>query len=734
MLLLALVSAVAVASPLVARAQGQRSVETPGGEVSVVADRFEQIGPDNLLVATGNVEITRGTARLVADRVEINRATGDAVAIGRAIFYDGDDRLTGDRIEYNINTGTGVVYQGDVHTAPYYRLTGERLERLGEGVYRVHRGMFTTCEDEPPTWSFRFGSGTADIEDFVYGSNASFWVRTVPIIPYFPFFAAAIRTERQSGFLAPQVGTSSKKGFYSEIPFFWAISDSQDATLTPAAYSNRGFGGALEYRYLLSKDLRGRLNGFFVDEVFRSGDLRGFGSVKQDWQIQPGLSLRADLNAVSDDQVLRDYQSALALRAAQRADSNLFLTKTWTNWSFISRLYWYQDLTTVRPVELQRVPELVLSGVRQGLPGLPNVLYQTDASLVNFLRYQGSDGVRFDLHPVLYRPIPLAGYATVTPFVGGRVTAYSTTVTGEHTPVGGGSAVEDTNGEPIVRELLEFGGDVQSRLSRVYELGGWAGLDRILHAVEPRVNYIKIIGNNFHNMPQWTQLIDHIPEANWVEYSLTNRIRGRTIGSDNTEASRLDLFTLVLASGYDIAKDELGNVAGDLTVQPSPLFRVHGDLSYNVMGDGLQGYSTDVTLNVPRVTASVGTRYVRRPSVVAPYYIQIANTFNGGNGPPSNQATYFLQGQTSVEVWRNLVLHAKTNYDLRTTSNVETRFGVDFKFDCWAVTLEYVRRSPDRPGANPDNEFRFSLNLLGLGQVVSSRVGAGGSDSEPRFK
>src|SRR5262249_9187995 len=99
-----------------------------------------------------------------------------------------------------------------------------------------------------------------------------------------------------------------------------------------------------------------------------------------------------------------------------------------------------------------------------------------------------------------------------------------------------------------------------------------------------------------------------------------------------------------------------------------------------------------------------------------------------------NQASHFLQGQTSVEVWRNLVVHAKTNYDLRTTSNVETRLGADFKFDCWAVTVEYVRRSPDRPGASSDNEFRFSLNLLGLGHVATTGVGVGSADSEPRFK
>src|SRR2546422_4496971 len=31
--------------------------------------------------------------------------------------------------------------------SPSYRIAGERLERVGEGVYRVRRGIFTTCED-----------------------------------------------------------------------------------------------------------------------------------------------------------------------------------------------------------------------------------------------------------------------------------------------------------------------------------------------------------------------------------------------------------------------------------------------------------------------------------------------------------------------------------------------------------------------------------------------------------
>ena len=731
--ILLLVSVALASSPSVAPAQAPVTVQTAGGEVSVVADRFERIGPDNLLVATGNVEVTRGSARLLADRIEINQATGDATAYGRVIFYDGDDRLTGQRIDYNIKTGTGVVYQGEAHAPPYYRVLGERLERIGDNVYRVRRGVFTTCEDEVPTWSFHLGSATADMEDLVYGTNASFWVKGLPIIPFFPFFAAAIRRERQSGFLAPQVGSTSRKGLFAEIPFYWAISDSQDATVSFNAYQKLGFGGAAEYRYVISQEQRGSMGGFGVYETFKRGEVRGYGSIKHEWQIVPGLALRADLNAVSDDFVLKDYTSELHQRSALRAESNFFITKTWTNWNLVGRVYWYQDLTIDRPVELQRAPELILQGVRQPLPGLPGFLYQVDTSAVNFLRYVGSEGVRLDLHPVLSRPIPLAQYLTLTPFVGGRVTGYSKTVTGIEYPLTG-PAIEITKDEARVRELLEFGADGETQLSRVYALNGWGGLSAMLHSLEPRARYIRVVGNNFYSLPLWTE-IDQIPEASWFEYSVTNRLRGKTVSSDGAEATRLDLARLVLANAYDFEARRFGNFAADLTLQPSSMLSLHADASYDVKGDGLQAYTADMTLMVPRVTGVVGLRYNRQPAVSIPYFVQVPGTFNHGPEVPVASSINFLQGRLSVDVWRNLVVRLETNWDLRTDTFVESRFGLDFKFDCWALTAEFVKRSRDiATGQTADDEFRFSLHLLGLGNVLSTKMGASMLDSGPRYK
>src|SRR2546427_9402505 len=113
-------------------------------------------------------------------------------------------------------------------------------------------------------------------------------------------------------------------------------------------------------------------------------------------------------------------------------------------------------------------------------------------------------GPPIDVHPLVSRPIPLAGYLTVTPFVGGRATAYSTTVTGSHVPVGGGPPIEDTNGEWRGRELLAYGRDAASRGAPGFSLGGRGGGSARLPSREPRARYIPLVRPHLYSLPHWS--------------------------------------------------------------------------------------------------------------------------------------------------------------------------------------------------------------------------------------
>ncbi len=682
-------------------------IQQDGGEVTVVADQMQQVGgTSNLLIATGNVEIVRGVTRLLADRVELNRDTGEAIAQGKVVFYDGQDRLVGERIDYNLRTGTGVVYNGSAFSAPYYRLGAQRMDRVGESVYELKGASFTTCEeDDPPPWSFRVGSGTADLNDIVWGRDASFWVGRVPLLPWFPFFAAAIRRERQSGFLFPQFGVSSRKGFFARIPYYWAIDDSQDLTVSLDVYANRGFGTTAEYRYIMSENAQGQLNGFLVHEAFRDGDTRAAGTYRHAWQITPNVAFKVDANGVSDDHLLREYADRLSDRAQQRAETNVFISKRWDTWNLVGNVLWYQDLTTSRPVELQRVPDIRLTGLRQpvpgipGLPGMPGLLYETEASATYFIRDVGSDGARVDLHPRLFYPIPVAGLFTVTPFAGGRATYYDKRVVEERLTRVGGFLVEETEDDRHVRLQAEGGVELESRLSRVWAMEGTWGLNALQHTIEPRIQWLEIRGLDQKANPQFDKAIDDIGKTSQVAYSLTQRLNAKTVSGANEEPVRWEAARLTVTQIFNLLPDAdqpFKDLFSELIVRPNQYFGLRGVGQWNVYGMGLRTANADVFANFKDVvTVSAGARF---SEIGSPF-----TTVTGG---------------VVTKLGSHMNVRATTEYDVLNGTKVENRVGVDLHFQCWAILLEYVDRHKS------EDEFRFSVNLLGLGQT-GTRFGTG---------
>src|SRR5207244_1391538 len=169
---------------------------------------------------------------------------------------------------------------------------------------------------------------------------------------------------------------SSFGGFGVETPFFWAISDSQDLTISPFVFERRGAGLNADYRYFLSATNTGEMRGFYLREGSRDDQQRGWGNVYHDWKIDSGLFFKADVRMVTDDNVFRQYGDPLHQRTQLRTESNVFLTRSWTSWNLVGNAFWYQDLTTTRPIELQRLPEVSLIGVRQPIPGVPGTLWE----------------------------------------------------------------------------------------------------------------------------------------------------------------------------------------------------------------------------------------------------------------------------------------------------------------------------------------------------------------------
>ena len=70
--------------------------------------------------------------------------------------------------------------------------------------------------------------------------------------------------------------------------------------------------------------------------------------MQHDWRITPSLAFKVDSTVTSDDRIFRDYADRLTERSRLAAVTNVSLTKSWTNWSLLGQVLWYQDLTTNR--------------------------------------------------------------------------------------------------------------------------------------------------------------------------------------------------------------------------------------------------------------------------------------------------------------------------------------------------------------------------------------------------
>ena len=122
-----------------------------------------------------------------------------------------------------------------------------------EGV-TFQKGVFTTCKNREgekcPPWTIQAEKINHNkAKKTVYYDNAVLKIYDFPIF-YFPkFFHPGPTVKRQSGFLFPTLEDNSTVGFSASTPYYWAISENRDMTITPKIYTKENLLVLHEYRH-----------------------------------------------------------------------------------------------------------------------------------------------------------------------------------------------------------------------------------------------------------------------------------------------------------------------------------------------------------------------------------------------------------------------------------------------------------------------------------------------------
>ena len=211
------------------------------------ADSLINDETESTLTAKGNVEGRYQDRTLRADRVTYNNLTGQVIAMGNVVLIDPTGATQfADQIELSGELEAGTATNFTARFEEGGILGASFVVRDGKEGVELYNAYYTACEPcqdaekdgKDPTWQIkaRKVKQNPDRNSIEY-RDAVFQLAGVPVF-YTPFLSHPDPSaKRASGLLAPFAGIAGDKGFNVEIPYYWAIDDYTEATLTPHIYT-----------------------------------------------------------------------------------------------------------------------------------------------------------------------------------------------------------------------------------------------------------------------------------------------------------------------------------------------------------------------------------------------------------------------------------------------------------------------------------------------------------------
>ncbi|MBI5344108.1 MAG: LPS-assembly protein LptD, partial [Deltaproteobacteria bacterium] len=416
-----------------------------GAPIEVTADYLSYDKEADTYFARGNVVIVQDNMTLNADSVVLNSASGTAAASGNILIIDEGGRLVkGESLTMDMMEKTAVLAKGRIFfKEETVTIRGETLRKTGPEAYEFEDASYTSCEcpeGAAPPWDFSAKRAALVSGGSLTGLGSAFRIKGVPVF-YSPYLSVPVKSGRQTGLLTPRPRYSELRGFGLDNAFYWAISRNTDATLYLDVETHRGLGEGVEYRYIRTRGSLGEIYFYHFKErdigrvrSFRSGvdNLgRPMSATDDRWQMKLqhtealfyGITLRADLNIVSDDEYFIDFGRG-EWRTIEAIENNISLTKNWSAASLALQWRAYDNLLAKNySAIVRKLPEATFIATGQRLWGSP-LYISMDSSLINFTRDTGITGQRLDLRPRVSLPLNLNGYFDLTPSAGPRATFY----------------------------------------------------------------------------------------------------------------------------------------------------------------------------------------------------------------------------------------------------------------------------------------------------------------------
>ncbi|HEY4975257.1 MAG TPA: LPS assembly protein LptD, partial [Steroidobacteraceae bacterium] len=233
------------------------------------------------------------------------------------------------------------------------------------------------------------------------GRGAIIDVHDIPIA-YLPWISFPLNDARKSGFLFPEISTSSRSGGMLATPWYWNIAPNQDATLVPTYYSYRGLDLGVQYRFLSGWN-RGSIEASYLpsdraygreltDEGHADPDSdRSYLRLLDRLQLPHNTRIDTSVESVSDSEYFEDFSQGSQSTSTPFLARSLAIGHRDDIWNLRGELLDFQTLDNTLADEDRpyiQLPRLTAAG-NWSPQRWPLLMTGIDGELVNFTRSIG---------------------------------------------------------------------------------------------------------------------------------------------------------------------------------------------------------------------------------------------------------------------------------------------------------------------------------------------------------
>lgn len=377
---------------------------------TITSEALDRDLENDTVTLSGNVRIIYQNQFFEGDHAFIDFKKKQAVFTGKVKIQSLNYTIGGQKITLDFESNQGIIYVGYVQSNNV-RFQGDVIEKMSDTEFYVSNADYTTCSNCPATWSFEGSQIRAELGGYAYIKSSFLKVNAVPIF-WLPYLVVPLKSERQSGLLAPEFGFVNNRQLFLSQDFFWAISRSQDATFTLKNYEHGGLKPMVEYRYVINEESFGQIKGSHIRDTVFAGEERYNAYQKSDdknklynrwsvrsynqysWDKEDKLQLQ--LNMVSDLQYPKDFPEEFKTNYTDPSlENRLTYSRFFEHSLFSIDSSYYVNLLQGNPVgnnsaSVHRLPEIRFDSTFQKFDSTP-FYYKLESTWTHFYRGKSYD-------------------------------------------------------------------------------------------------------------------------------------------------------------------------------------------------------------------------------------------------------------------------------------------------------------------------------------------------------